>query len=228
VATKRCCTFPTSGHNVVVTGTPLRAEIERVDRSSAARLLAKRHATPPIDADRFVVVVMTGSLGAASVNTAVRDLAALWSTRGDLTIIHVTGRRDYVSLSRFIPELAGLDYRVVEFGDMVTLWGLCDLAICRAGATTLAELTALAIPSILVPLPNAPDDHQTKNARALVAAGGAELVIDDDCTASTLATTLTPLLDHATLAVMSRRAGALAHRDAAHSIASVILRVRGR
>jgi UDP-N-acetylglucosamine--N-acetylmuramyl-(pentapeptide) pyrophosphoryl-undecaprenol N-acetylglucosamine transferase len=157
----------------------------------------------------------------------VRELAALWSTRRDRAILHVTGRRDFKDVQRLTPELDGLDYRVVEFGDMTSLWALADVAVCRAGATTLAELTALSIPSVLVPLPNAPDDHQSENARALVAAGGAVVIADANCDAATLDATLERILDPATLAAMAHDAGALGHRDAARAIAAVVLEVRG-
>ncbi|HEY5111281.1 MAG TPA: glycosyltransferase [Acidimicrobiales bacterium] len=225
-AIKRCCAFPSDGDNDVVTGAPIRAEIENIDRSIDARRLAKSHATPPIDAERSVVVVMTGSLGSTRVNTAVSELAALWSTRRDRTIIHVTGRRDYGEVQRHVPELKGLDYRVVEFGDMTVLWALADVAVCRAGAMTLAELTALSIPSVLVPLPNAPDDHQSKNAQAVVVAGGAELIVDAHCDAVALGATLERILVPSSLFAMARGAGTLAHHDAARAIAAVILEVR--
>ncbi|HEY5267234.1 MAG TPA: glycosyltransferase [Acidimicrobiales bacterium] len=226
-ATRRCCAFPTTGANVVVTGAPLRSAIEHVARSSEARLLAKRNATPPIDPERTVFVVMTGSLGSRKVNTAVSDLATQWAARSDCAIVHVTGRRDYEQMKRSAPELQGLDYRVVEFGDMVSLWALADAAICRAGATTLAELTALSIPSVLVPLPGAPGDHQTKNAKSVVEAGGATMIADVMCDAATLGPVLEKMMDSATLRTMAAGAGTLAHRDAARSIAMVILEVRG-
>jgi UDP-N-acetylglucosamine:LPS N-acetylglucosamine transferase len=225
-ARKRCCAFPVKGENVVVTGAPLRSAIENVDRSKAARHEAKAALTPPIDAGRMVVVVMTGSLGSTRVNRAVRELAVEWSTRADRTIIHVTGRRDVDEMSTRVPTSDGLDYRVVAFGDMVELWTLCDVAICRAGAVTVAELTVLSIPSILVPLPGAPGDHQTKNAEAVADVGGAQLLRDVDCTGAALAELLDTMMDPMTIASMARGASTLARRDAARAIASVILDVR--
>jgi UDP-N-acetylglucosamine:LPS N-acetylglucosamine transferase len=226
-AAKRCCAFPTEGANVVVTGAPLRLAIERIDRSPEARALAKGNATPPIGAQRTTIVVMTGSLGSTKVNNAVSELAKQWASRRDCTIVHVTGRRDFNETSQRAPQLEGFDYRVVEFGDMVSLWALADVAVCRAGATTLAELSALSIPSVLVPLPNAPDDHQTKNARAVVEAGGATLIADVNCNALTLGTALEKMMDPSTLRAMASGAGTLGHRDAAGAIASVVLGVRG-
>lgn len=226
-AVKRCCAFPSPGDNVVVTGAPLRESIEGIDRSTSARLEAKRHLSPPIDHDRAVVVVMTGSLGSGRVNAAVHDLADLWSDRSDRAIVHVTGRRDYVEYLALKPLSDGLDYRVVAFGDMQELWQIADVAICRAGAITVAELTALAIPSVLIPLPGAPHDHQTKNAQQVANVGGAVVVSDSDCTGTTLALALDDIMEPATLDSMIEGAGSLAHHGAAEAIADVVLDVRG-
>lgn len=225
-ATKRCCAFASLGANVVVTGAPLRSSIEQVDRSFEARERAKRAATPPIDVERVVVVVMTGSLGSTRVNLAVTELATRWATRRDRAILHVTGRRDYDEARTRAPLTHGLDYRVIAFADMVELWTLSDLAVCRAGATTVAELTALSIPSILVPLPGAPDDHQTLNADAVVRAGGAVLLSDDQCTGASLEEILERVGGPTTLQSMAQGAGTLAHRGAARAIATVIVKVR--
>jgi UDP-N-acetylglucosamine--N-acetylmuramyl-(pentapeptide) pyrophosphoryl-undecaprenol N-acetylglucosamine transferase len=225
-AVKRCCAFPTVGTNVVVTGAPLRESIESVDRSKSARDEAKANFAPPIDPDRSVVVVMTGSLGSGRVNAAVHDLAQLWAERRDRSIIHVTGRRDYLEFLALRPASEGLDYRVVAFADMAELWSVADVAICRAGAVTVAELTVLAIPSLLVPLPGAPHDHQTKNAQQVANAGGAVVVPDGECTGQVMAATLDDVMKPSTLATMSNGAATLARRGAAASIARVVLDVR--
>jgi len=75
---------------------------------------------------------MTGSLGSTRVNHAVTELARRWSLRRDRTIIHVAGRRDVAQVRADAPVTDGLDYRILEFGDMVELWAVCDVAICRA------------------------------------------------------------------------------------------------
>jgi UDP-N-acetylglucosamine--N-acetylmuramyl-(pentapeptide) pyrophosphoryl-undecaprenol N-acetylglucosamine transferase len=226
-AVKRCCAFPTPGDHVVVTGAPLREGIESVDRSKLAREEAKSNATPPFDREREVVVVMTGSLGSGRVNAAVQELADTWATRRDRAIVHVTGRRDYLEYLALKPASEGLDYRVVAFADMTQLWAVADVAICRAGAITVAELTALSIPSILVPLPGAPHDHQTKNAEAVANVGGAVVLRDADCTGETLASALETVMNPSTLEAMAKGAGTLARRGAADAIAGVILDVRG-
>lgn len=226
-ARARCCAFPSNDPKAVVTGTPLRESIITLDRSRAARDAARAGAAPPIEDGRLVVVVMTGSLGSTSVNRAVSDLATRWSTRRDRTLIHVTGRRDVAEVRARATFTDGLDYRILEFGDMAKLWALCDVAICRAGASTVAELTTLQIPSVLVPLPHAPGDHQMKNALVVVEAGGARLVLDAECTGAKLDEVLDSVTTSETLTSMAAAAGRLGRRDAASSIARVVANVGG-
>ena len=222
----RCTAFASDEPRTVFTGVPLRDAVVGIDRSDAARATRRSRQSPPIDPSRRVVVVMTGSLGASSVNRAVSELARRWSDRTDLTLIHVTGRRDYQEALSRIPAVEALDYRVIEFGDMTELWGLCDLAICRAGATTLAELTALGIASVLVPLPGAPGDHQSKNAAALAEAGAAVVLADRDCTAEALERAVEEVFS-APLESMSAAAASLGRPGASREIARVVAEVGG-
>jgi UDP-N-acetylglucosamine:LPS N-acetylglucosamine transferase len=226
-ARARCCAFPSNDPKAVVTGTPLRESIVSVDRSPGSMTAARARIVPPIDEGRTVVVVMTGSLGSTKVNHAVSELAQRWSNRRDRTIIHVAGRRDVDAVRAVAPITDGLDYRVLEFGDMVELWALCDVAICRAGASTVAELTTLKIPSVLVPLPHAPGDHQMKNALVVVESGGARLVLDAECSGASLDDVLATMMTPDTLASMSDAAGTLGRRDAAARIARVVAKVGG-
>ncbi|MHB1087506.1 MAG: UDP-N-acetylglucosamine--N-acetylmuramyl-(pentapeptide) pyrophosphoryl-undecaprenol N-acetylglucosamine transferase [Acidimicrobiales bacterium] len=222
----RCTAFASREPRTVFTGVPLRDAIVSLDRSDDARQRLRSKQDPPIESSRRVLVVMTGSLGASSVNRAVSELARRWSDRADLTLIHVTGRRDFDEILARVPGRGVLDYRVVEFADMSELWGLCDLAICRAGATTVAELTALGIASVLVPLPGAPGDHQSKNAAALETAGAAKVVADRDCTAETLEKVVDEVLSSA-LVSMSGAAASLGRRGASAEIAKVVAEVGG-
>lgn len=224
-AVKQCCAFPSDAKNAVVTGAPVRDAVLAVDRSDEARSRARSFAVPPIEGDRMVVVVMTGSLGSTRVNRAVIELVSRWSNRRDRTIIHVTGQRDFEMVTKERPTTDGLDYRIVDFADMTVNWALCDVAICRAGAMTLNELTILAIPSVLVPLPHAPGDHQTQNALLVVEAGGARLVVDADCTGAKLDEVLGSIMEPATLSNMGNAAGTLGRRDGASRIAVEILNV---
>jgi UDP-N-acetylglucosamine--N-acetylmuramyl-(pentapeptide) pyrophosphoryl-undecaprenol N-acetylglucosamine transferase len=106
---------------------------------------------------------------------------------------------------------------------MPDLYAVTTVAVCRAGATTVAELAAAGVPSVLVPLPGAPGDHQTRNAEALVDAGAAALVPDAECTGARLAAELEPLLaDHDRLEAMAAAARTLARPDAAHQLAALV------
>lgn len=223
----RCVALGTASDGVEVTGAPVRSEVTSIDRSSDARDLAKQNLDPPIDQSRRVVVVMTGSLGATRVNRAVLELAQIWHDRTDVTLVHVTGRRDHDMVMASRPAVVGLDYRVIEFANMPTWWAVADVAICRAGATTVAELTALALPAILVPLPGAPGDHQSHNADALAEVGAARTLLDASCTGEKLAQLADQILQPEVWVEMSRAASLLARRDSAARIAHVILSLGG-
>ena len=226
-ATRRCVAFADDDPRGVVTGVPVRPAIAAIDRSPSSRQHARAALNPPLDPSRRVVVVMTGSLGAASVNRAVSELAARWADRDDLALIHVTGRRDESWVRAAQPAGARLDYRVIGFADMATWWAVADVAVCRAGAATVAELTTLGIASVLVPLPGAPGDHQTRNARRVEEAGGAVIVADARCDATTLGDALRTILSGERATVMGEAARRLAHPDAAASIARVVREVGG-
>jgi UDP-N-acetylglucosamine--N-acetylmuramyl-(pentapeptide) pyrophosphoryl-undecaprenol N-acetylglucosamine transferase len=212
-----------------VTGTPVRPELGSLDRSAEGQRLAR--ATLGLPPERRTVAAFGGSLGARRINTAVADLAARWLDRPDLSMYHVAGRRDF---ARFVAGATdegdgrgaprGLQYRVVPFEErMPEVYRAADLCVCRAGAMTVAELLVAGVPAILVPLPGAPRDHQTRNAEALVAAGAAILVPDAECTVERLEAEVGALLcDPARLASMATAARALGHPDAAARVAQVV------
>jgi len=117
-----------------------------------------------------------------------------------------------------------LGYTLIPYeDDMPGLYGAASIAVCRAGATTVAELAAAGVPSVLVPLPGAPGDHQTRNAEALVAAGAAILVPDAECTGAQLAAALELLLaDPVLLDQRAAAAKALARPRAADDLADLV------
>jgi UDP-N-acetylglucosamine--N-acetylmuramyl-(pentapeptide) pyrophosphoryl-undecaprenol N-acetylglucosamine transferase len=212
----------------VVTGTPVRPELGALDRSPAGRRQAREMLGLP--GERQTLAAVGGSLGARRINTAVADLAARSSDRRDLSVYHVAGRRDYAQFAVGEAGEAGpdgpdrLEYQVVPFEDrMPVLYRAADLFVCRAGAMTVAELLVCGVPAILVPLPGAPRDHQTRNAEALVAAGAAILVPDAECDAARLETELDALFaDADRLAAMSEAARRLGHPDAAATVAELV------
>jgi UDP-N-acetylglucosamine:LPS N-acetylglucosamine transferase len=193
----------------VVTGAPVRDEVRAVKRSPAAADEARRELGLPTD--RPCVGVFGGSLGARSINRAATGLAERWAGRDDRSIYHVTGRRDWESMrdgGRDAP--GGLCLRLVPFEPrMDLLYQAADVVVCRAGAITVAELAVAGVPSVLVPLPGAPGDHQTANARALASAGGGVLLTDADCDPARLEELLDELLgDPDRLAAMGAAARA--------------------
>jgi UDP-N-acetylglucosamine--N-acetylmuramyl-(pentapeptide) pyrophosphoryl-undecaprenol N-acetylglucosamine transferase len=119
---------------------------------------------------------------------------------------------------------SGLHYEVVPYEErMPELYRAVDLCVCRAGAMTVAELLMAGVPAILIPLPGAPRDHQTRNAEAMVAAGAAILIPDAECSAERLATELESLLPDADrLTAMSAAARAFGHPDAAVRVAELV------
>jgi UDP-N-acetylglucosamine--N-acetylmuramyl-(pentapeptide) pyrophosphoryl-undecaprenol N-acetylglucosamine transferase len=213
-----------------VTGSPVRAELVGLDRSPDGRREARRALGLP--GDRLTVVVCSGSLGSARVNQAVLGLASRWAARGDLTIRHVIGRRDWPMLSGRARDLPpdGLCYRPVEYEDrMPVLLNAADVLVGRAGASTIAEVTALGVASVLVPLPGAPGDHQTANATVLARQGAAVMLADKDCTDTRLAQELDLLLSNpAALRDMERVAAGLGRPDAADAVARLVERWAGK
>lgn len=208
---------------VVVTGNPVRPDVLAVERGPGHKVAA-RHALG-MPATGHVVAAFGGSLGALRINQSVVGLATRWRDRSDVALYHIVGNRDWDAMAAAAPEVPpdGLWYRQVRYEDrMALVYAAADVVVCRAGASTVAELAVVGLPAVLVPLPGAPNDHQTANATALVTAGAARLVADHDATDSRLADELDALLgDATTLATMSRAAMSMAHRDAADAVAGL-------
>jgi UDP-N-acetylglucosamine--N-acetylmuramyl-(pentapeptide) pyrophosphoryl-undecaprenol N-acetylglucosamine transferase len=203
----------------VVTGNPIRPEIAAVERAPVS---------PPM------VAVVGGSLGSRTINHATLELYDRWRGRGDVVIHHVTGARDYDWCRERLAALRrpgdGLVYRLVRYeGAMDTVYAEATVMVSRAGGMT-AELAAVGMPSVLVPLPGAPGDHQSANAVYFAQAGAAVMVPDAELDGARLCASLDLLLgDPARLATMRDAARGLAHLDAASRFADLVTEVaRGR
>jgi UDP-N-acetylglucosamine--N-acetylmuramyl-(pentapeptide) pyrophosphoryl-undecaprenol N-acetylglucosamine transferase len=159
----------------------------------------------------------------------VPAMAELRQRKIQVEVVHQTGERD-LAATRSGYEGAGITARAEAFIDpVVTEMHDAAVVICRAGATTLAELAALGRPAILVPLPGATDNHQLKNAEALARAGAAVVIEQHDLTGAALADALASLLgDPSRLATMSRAMRTLAKPDAASRVVDKILELSGR
>ena len=167
------------------------------------------------------ILVFGGSQGAHAINLAMVEAAARLATGGlRLRLTHQTGERD-VDMVRAAYREAGLQAAVEPFlYDMGRQLAEADLIVCRAGATTLAEITAAGRAAVLIPLPTATDDHQRKNAEALANAGAADLLLQKDMTGAVLADRILTL---ARDGGRRRRMASAAHRLARPDAARVIV-----
>ncbi|MET0331709.1 MAG: undecaprenyldiphospho-muramoylpentapeptide beta-N-acetylglucosaminyltransferase [Dyella sp.] len=192
-------------------GNPVRTSISSVP-APALRLTDRQ--TPPR------LLVLGGSLGARALNLALPPALALIPPELRPEVLHQCGSRG-IDEARQAYAKAGVVAQIVPFiEDMAGSYAWADLAVCRAGALTLAELTAVGLGALLVPFPHAVDDHQTRNAEALVAVGAAQLVQERDLEVNELAQRLTALLsDRRGLLTMATAARGLAKPDAAAVIA---------
>lgn len=167
--------------NTQVVGTPIRREFLEQESESQATVKGNgRH-----------LLIFGGSQGAQAINSAVLEALPLLMARvPTLTITHQTGEGDYERVREGYRAL-GISANVVSFlYDMPTVLWTADVVVARAGAMTIAELTACGKPAILIPLPTAIYDHQMKNARAMEAAGGAVVLPQSDLTGARLSETV--------------------------------------
>ncbi|MDD5757578.1 MAG: undecaprenyldiphospho-muramoylpentapeptide beta-N-acetylglucosaminyltransferase [Desulfobulbaceae bacterium] len=197
-----------------LTGNPLRHEI----------LALAQNERP--EGNKPVVLVLGGSQGAHRLNTLLPEALSGCRRQCDFTVIHQTGRTDEKSVRAAYLE-AGIEAEVAAFfTDMTSVYAKASLVVSRAGATTLAELTALGKASILIPFPFAADDHQTKNAEALVAGGAARMFIEKDLQAETLGKEIIGILtDQALHHAMGQAAKRLAKPEAVDTILAECLRL---
>lgn len=206
------------------TGNPVRSEILAVDRQ-AQRAGARERLG--VDPGRRLVTVFGGSLGARRINEALFDAAAQWRDRSDLAVRHVAGARDHDDLASRQPVDTddALAFELVRYeDDMASVYAASDLVVSRAGASTVAELAVVGIASVLVPLPGAPGDHQTANARRVAAAGGAVVVADHELDGARLVAEVEALIhDASRLDDMALAVSGLARPDAAAAVVDLVV-----
>ena len=209
---------------VLVTGTPVRGDFFRLTRKQAKQKLG-------MDDGRPLIVSFFGSLGAAEMNRETARFLAL-EARNGLPFHHVHGagaigcqrmggylRDEKVDLSR-TPELEVREY----IQNMSELMRAADLVICRAGASTISELTALGVPAVIIPSPNVTHNHQESNARVLADAGGAVMILEKDSSGQRLYDTACDILhDEARRKAMSAAMSSLGTIDAAEKILDAVM-----
>ena len=174
------------------------------------------------------LLVIGGSQGAKPLNENLPAAIAQLDTKSRPEVLHQTGARDAEKVSARYLEL-GVEARVAPFiEDMAAAYAWADLAVCRSGALTIAELAAAGLGAVLVPFAAAVDDHQTRNAAYLVDEGAARLVAQKDATPAALAVQLQELLaDRDLLLEMAKHARATARVDAAQRVAQRCLTAGG-
>ena len=213
--------FPVT--KVVMTGYPVRPALFGRDRLSARQRLG-------LDASRKTMLVLGGSRGARSINVAVSE--ALEPLLGMVQVIHMTGENDYsaaMETKSKLPTRLGCRYHVFAYlhDEMVPALLSADLAVARAGAATMGEFAAAALPSILVPYPHS-GQHQEANAVFMQSQGAARHIPDAELSGASLVAAVGGLLGNdATLHQMSENVSRLARRHAARDIARQLAALAG-
>ncbi len=201
-----------SGPKVEAVGNPVRADI--------AQLYQEERSFHHADG-KLHILIIGGSLGAQALNERVPEALKLFE-QNEIVVVHQCGQGQSAATAQRY-EGASFHYETSDFiQDMAAAYRQADLIICRAGASTISELSAVKLPAILVPLPTAVDDHQTKNALTLVNAGAAQLIAQQDLTAQRLHDTIAQIMPPQTLAQMSQAAASLEHLNATQRVCAVI------
>ena len=213
--------YPEAG-SVTVTGTPVRGEFDCFTQSSARMELG-------IPQDLPLVVSVWGSLGSGHMNDIMTDMLPLLEGQRDFRIIHAIGSRDYAQVMARIRDLrvdpadCGVDMREYIY-DMPRVMAAADLILCRSGASTLAELSYMGKPVIIVPSPNVAENHQEKNARVLERAGAAKVFLEGEFDAASFLREIRTLLaDRAKLESMSAAMASLSVPEATDQICDILL-----
>ncbi|QNG18532.1 undecaprenyldiphospho-muramoylpentapeptide beta-N-acetylglucosaminyltransferase [Rhodococcus triatomae] len=227
LATKVLAAVPGSGvhakgaADAEIVGIPVRSSITGLDRGA---LRSEARAFFGLPEDGPVLLVFGGSQGARTLNDAVSGAAAALAGAG-VAVLHAHGPKNTLDLA----ATDGPPYVAVPYLNRMDLaYAAADAVVCRSGAMTVAEVSAVGLPAVYVPLPHG-NGEQELNARPVVEAGGGILVSDDALTPEFVESTVVPLLrDRERLEEMSQRAAGAGHRDAADTVARIVLDVAGR
>jgi len=200
-----------------VVGIPLRRSITSLDR---AELRAEARAHFGLDPDAPTLLVFGGSQGARSINTAVSGAAKELADAG-VGVLHAHGPKNTLAVQEFPGRPAYVPVPYLERMDLA--YAAADVVLCRSGAMTAAEVSAVGLPAVFVPLPHG-NGEQAVNARPAVNAGAALMVEDADMTPAKVAELVIPLVtDPARVAKMSSAAVGLGHREADEVLARIVL-----
>lgn len=207
----------TDHEKTVCSGNPVRSEIAQIE-APEKRFLGRQ--------GKLQLLVVGGSLGAKILNTVVPQALKLIPENLRPAVIHQAGTAHSESVKKVYADLQ-LEEEVIAFiDDMAKCYAACDLVLCRAGALTIAELSAAGVASILVPYPHAVDDHQTSNAKFLSSHGAAMLLPQSELTAQNLAELLAKLTREKLLG-MAIAARSMAKPEATRIVAEACIELSG-
>ncbi len=193
---------------IKLTGNPVRSELGKTNKSDAIKYFG-------LDENKFTILILGGSLGAQSINDAVANCLEDLE-KNNFQIIWQTGKNYYDNYKKFnFTSVKILDF----IDDMNKAYSACDLLVARAGATTIAELSVLGIPSILIPSPHVAENHQYYNAKSLADNGAAVLIKDSELKDSLKNEILNLAKDKNLLKSLSENAKKIARPNAANEIA---------
>ncbi|MEG1512438.1 MAG: undecaprenyldiphospho-muramoylpentapeptide beta-N-acetylglucosaminyltransferase [Raoultibacter sp.] len=209
---------------VVVTGNPVRRQVFAATREEGRALLS-------LPEDALMLLVFGGSLGARHLNTALVALKEQLLAVEDLFIVHITGPKEYDTVCRQLnlDDAEKKRWQVMGYQDrMGETMAAADIVVSRAGATSLAEISARRIPAVLVPFPFATDDHQTTNAREYAQRGAAVMVADDQVETPLFQQVLFDVIDNPSVRrAMCEAANTFGTQDAAAKLADVVCSAAG-
>ena len=212
---------------VEVTGTPVRGQFDNYSKEQAKTELG-------LDAEKPLIVSVWGSLGAGRMNDVVTELLCSDKMDGSFNIIHSVGKRYYKEFTSKLNEktsgktIPGADVREYIY-DMPKVMAAADLIMCRAGASTLAELCYMGKPAVIVPSPNVTKNHQEHNARVLENAGGAKVYLENELDCEAFFEDVCSLVkDDAALKKMSESMKALAVENAVDRICEIVLELANK
>ena len=227
-------TLQSAGRKGVLVGNPVAPNIVNIDHDDDRK---RAYELFDLDPERKTLLVFGGSQGAQRINEAALGLTSEWADRGDVQILHIAGRlqtetfveqaRQRLGAGSAGPQTGGegkLIYRVEGYVDaMVLAYAVADLALCRGGATTVAELGVVGLPSIVVPYPYHRDRQQERHGRMLERAGAAVVLPDEDTTAPRVAEVAGELLeDDGRLKDMREKALSVGRPGAAAALAQLV------
>ena len=205
---------------VEVTGTPVRAGFFQTSRESARRELGFSPEEP-------IVLAAFGSLGAEHMNGVMERFIGCMGSEPEFRLIYATGKRYYDSVKKRLAaqglNAPRIDVREYVY-DMPKVMSAADLIVCRAGASTISEVTYLGKPALIVPSPNVVNDHQKKNARVLADAGAAHMLLEGEFDGADMFRLAEQMLhDPEKMAQMGTASRELGVRDATDRIVSAVL-----